>query len=355
MSPTRTGKPFWQVLLLGALFLAGIGLSTPALAGQNLAGEFPDGHDSLIVVDFNQLRNSPFFARAMAWVRSQPEVESQLRDMEREFSIDVETDIEVFALLSDTPPLNPDMLTDPMGALSQGLATAESDGSTIFIRGNIEGAELLARLNEGQAARHARTPDMDVHLIDDRTLALVSGPNTYRDEIRTKLQNSSGPGAVFTQAFATFGSAQGVYLMSAPELDAELRDELGASASFAAVGLQMASDVRLAVLLTMESEESAAQSAMDFESLRGEALANPLVSLFGLGPLVNNMAIRQEGPAIQLRTSMTNAEADRLLTRALRIMATAQDMQTPLGGDDDSSTREAPPEVPRDGVDADFN
>jgi len=142
-----------------------------------------------------------------------------------------------------------------------------------------------------------------------------------------------------------------------PEIDPDAQ-EMTSSASFAAAAVTLGSDVRLSVLMTMGSQADAEESAREFEALRDEAAANPLLGMFGLGPVITNLSIRQQDTDIIVRTSMTKAQATNLMRQALQIMATSNQLRTPLGEDEQQEEEEAEPPsapVPQDGVEADFN
>lgn len=354
MSPSKLRRATAQLVRLGFVLLICLGISSPALAAERLVEELPDGHNAMVAVDFTELRSSPFFAPAVQWITNHPAVGPQLQALESTLGIEVAKDLESLALVSDTPPLSADMLANPMAAVSSGAESSE--GMIVLIRGDLDSAELIGRLagdeDDGEENKYLRHGEMDLHFIDEKTIAVAIGQSSYRDAAKSRLQDRSGPGSVFSAAFSTLGSGQGLYLMTKPELDAEAR-EMTTPASFAAAAISLSSDVRLSVFMTMDTAEDAEKSAKDFEKLRKEAAANPLLGMFGLGPVVKNLSIRQQEKEVVVRTSMTNAEAGNLMRQALRIMSTSQQLGTPLG--EEPKPDEPEPAVPRDGVDADFN
>ena len=345
--PGRVGSGLLVVLLV---FLLGL-LASPAWAVGDLVEELPGGHNTLVAIDFDQLRQSPFFAPSMEMIYQNSQVGSQVRAIEERLGISARDDVQKMVVVTDGPPLSAAMLTNPMGAFESGEIAPT--GSTVFIRGRLEADQILSRMSGEEApSAHLRLPDFDLHRVDERTLAVISGPDTYRTRANQGFSNRTGLDARFRQGLTRLGNSQGLYIMTAPNLQADAQ-ALGPAATFAAVGVEMASEVRFVVLLTMKEEEAAKKSKEDLTNLRQQAAGNPMLGIFGLRPLVQNLAISRDKDVITLQTSMTNSEARVLLQRIVGYLNSTREMSRPLG--DPTSPAPATPQISTDGVDADFN
>ena len=337
-------------LVFLVLFLGFI--SSPVWAIDDLVGELPSGHNTLIAADLDELKKSPFFGPAMEMVYQNSLLGTQLRALENRLEIKARDDIYQLVVVTDGPPLSAAMLTNPMGAIESG--EIEPTGMTVFVRGRFQSDQILTRLSgESEAPSHVNLPDFDLHRVDTTTLAVISGPNDYRTRANQEFSNRSGLNAQFRQGLSGLGGSQGLYVMTAPDLRADAQ-ALGPAASFAAVGVEMASNVAFKILLTMDEEDAAIQSEEDITNLHQQAAGNPMLGIFGLRPLVQNLTVDRDGKVITLQTSMTNSEARILLQRILGYLNSTREMNRPLG-DPEPAPAPTAPQISPDGVDADFN
>lgn len=344
-------------LLLIALFL--LFSSFPiqnAHAQSSLIAAAPGGHSAIIAADFDLLRASPFYSPAMNWVMEHPVVGFQLRDLEEQIGIDLRKDISSFVMLTDLPPLSPAMLTDPLSLMGSGADDLASENGTMLIRGKFKASEVAKTLGDGESGPQI-DGNRELVVVDPSTLAIVRGDGAYRSQMRDRLPGTSGPGEEFMAAISKLGDPQALYMMAIPKLEDK------GSAKFAAFGARFGAEIQLSVLMTMADAESAQASAEELEALRATAGGNPLLSVFGVGPLVERLSIRHNERDVQVQTSATNAEVQIMLLNFMRVAATAQDLQQPLGGENigQGTNGETPavpgtrPQIPRDGVEADFN
>lgn len=355
--------------------LIAFGIASPAIAGPDLIDELPDGHDTLIAIDFTELRGSPLFDQTFEALSSQPDVATLLGQLHDDLGLDPRNDLDALVMTSDSPPLSADLLQQPAGAL-QNAAARDGAGGLVIIRGDIEMDALMERLRgesgDESDGEYVRSDGMELRSLDDRTVAIAFGDAEFLDTARGKLSaDRSGPGAVFERAIERLGRSQGIYLMISPTVaDPEaVEDEMGAIASFAAVSVNLGADqVRIGALMQLDDDETAAALLEEVDGLRREAAGNPLASLLGFRPILENLSLQQEGDEIVIRSSMSNQQAIRLAGQAARLASRGQQLQNPLEGrgietDDSDSDDEADdgddaeeiPDPSPDGVEADFN
>ncbi len=336
--------------LAALLALAFLALPATAFAGERLLGSLPGGHNGVIAVDFDKLKSSPFFERGLGFVEAHPQAGPYLRTLSNDFGIDVREDLSALAIATNTPPLSAAMLANPAGAIARGAET--TSGTTILVRGSFDAPALLAQLGgddlDGDSFVRG---DAQFQALGSDTIAIAQGNESYRQ--RATSQIGSGPGSAFTAGLSKIGNGQGLYFLTAPDIDEETR-AMGADAEFAGVGLHLGDSVRLTILLTLSEEERAEAMATEVQQIREQAASNPMVTMFGARPLLDNLSIRQNSADLLIATSLTNAQAENLLSQVLRLTQTNMQLQQPLGGD---RLPEPGPsqEVPRDGADADFN
>lgn len=340
MKTLRVPKQFALTILITLCIVA---LSAPAWAVEGLLDKLPNDHNTFVGADFDRLRGSPFFTPTIALVRGNPTLGASLRTMEEQLGLKVETDIQQVALVTNGPPISLSMLNDPMGAAT----AAGPRGATIIVRGRFESDQILRRLSgEEQAPAHLRLDGLEVHRLSENTLALITGPDSYRQGINRTILRPQGLSATFRAAISKVGT-QGIYVVTAPDLEADVQ-AMGADARLAIIGVQAGSNVRLRMLLTMSDSETAVNSKKNFQGLREQAASNPMLGIFGVRPLVANMEISNDDNDVILNTSMTNNEARILIQRVVGYLQTTQDLQRPLGPTPGGDTSGG-------GVDADFN
>lgn len=335
-----------------------LGFMGEAQAKDRILAAAPAGHNAVIAVEVDELRSSPFFETATSWMMAHPVLGANLKELEDRLDVELRKDITAFALLTNLPPLSPEMLADPFSILQGGGAELETDSGTVLVRGKFKAEEVIEKLSDG-AKELVLDGERVVYAVDGSTLAIVRGDSTYQGQMRERLPTAAGPGEEYMKAASKFGPRQGIYLMVAPNLE-EADQE---SARFAAIGARLGADIQLSLLLTMFDDERAQASAKEFEELRQSAGDNPLISLFGVTPALNNLSIRQNARDIQMQTSMSNDQVVAMLTNFARVAATAQDLELPLGGEQfgvglsegTPAAPVAPSAVPKDGVEADFN
>lgn len=359
--------PRRNLLALATVVVLAVTLTfaSTAVAADDLLGELPGSDDTLVVVDFEKLQDSPVFDRVFGMLAEQPEARRALSRLDDDLGVDPRTDLEALVMTSDSPPLSTNLLqqSDPTQAVES--AAAGHDGkSLMLVRGDFDAAELLesaAEQLDGDAEsdedqRYVTTAQFEVHQLDDRTVAIATGSTDELAQTRQQLQGErQGISSGFQSAMQRLGDSSGMYMMIEPTIEdpGQFREETGASASFAAVSVDLSDAVRIGTLMTLENEQQVQQTAEELDEMRDEAGSNPMAGLLGFGPLLENLSIEQDGQDLLVRTSMTNPEANRLIDQVGSILQTEQQLEQPLEGDgfDDGDDDDSDD----DGADADFN
>lgn len=323
-------------------------LSVTTWAFDGLLDELPGEHNTVVLADIGQLKTSPFFLPTMLMVRQNPLLGSSLRDLEEQLEIDLQNDLQKVAIVTDGPPIRLEMLTDPMDAIQ--TAASSRRATTIVVQGFFDADQILDRISgEEGISRRLHTDGIEIHRVSANTLAVVSGPDEYRQDMNQRFRSSRGLNPTFRSAFQKLGQ-QGLYLITMPRLD-ESVEAIGETADLAGLGIHLGGEIRLRMLLTMGDDEGATASLEEFRALREQLAANPILAIFGLQPLVTNLSMNASGPDLYLNTSMTNNEGRILIQRVIGYLQTANDLQVPLQpgrGSEDADLR-------KDGVNADFN
>ena len=330
-----------RLLSLRVLFFTALAatlvFSSSALAGQSLMSELPTGHNTVIVVDLTELRDSPLYKQGVQMVKSHPGAAAGLQQVEQEWGVNLEEDISALVIASDSPPINAQMLSDP-AAMLENPGSQQTEGALVLIRGNFDAPALLAKIadvdDDADPPSYFREDGVEVRALDGRTLAVAGGQDSYLDRMRQSLQGDrSGPGSVFDGGIRSLGASQGIYMMVQPSIadpDA-MRDEVGATLSFGGIAIDLTdSEIRFGGLARLGSEEEATSTVEQVDEVRKELAGNPLLSVFGVRPLVDNLSVRQDDGDVIVRTSMTNRQASRLISRIQSMAQTQQGLQNPL-------------------------
>lgn len=336
-----------------------------AMAADELMSELPQTQDTLVVVDFDRLNDSPVYDRVFQLLADQPMARGMLKQLENELGIDPREDLEALVMTSDSPPLSMGMLQqqDPTQAVQ---TAARHDSQSLFVvRGSFDVDEVLATAAsqfDGERTDDngpVRTDQFYIRGIDDQTIAVAAGTAGQLDKMSRELAGDQrGIGTKFESALQRLGNSRGLYVMIEPTIEnpQQLRDATGANASFAGFSIDLADSVQISMIMTLEDDDQARQSVEEIDQLRSNAGNNPMTELLGFGPLVANLSVQQDGPDVLVHTSMTNPEATRLLDRVVSILQTEQELQQPLEGDGfDPADEDEDEESSGDGVDADFN
>lgn len=347
-------------------------IPTTAAAATDLAEELPQVHDTVIVADFDQMRDSPLYDRTFDLLESNHQAAGLIEELNDEFGISPRSDLEALAITSEAPPLNAAILTNPNTALDE-ATNQQSENAFILIRGNFEATDILERLVE--ESRLQRGPDdestsvtgngIEVHITGESTLGIALGSSDYLSQQRQQLQgDTAGLNDAFRHGIQRLGDSQGLYLMVEPTIEnpEQMQQNVGASASFVGLALDLKSQFNLAMVMDVDDDELATETVGDIDEMRRQGAANPMATLFGFGPMLENLSIEQRESEILMRTSMTNPEALRIIDQVRGIMEAEQQLGDPLEGDgfdtDQSDTDGSDSDTSdsdSNGVDADFN
>lgn len=348
-------RNIWAVLVFGFFFVVGLPLAT---ADTSLLEELPAGGDTVVLIDFGELRQSPLYEEFFTLVEQERQIKNILSYLEDELDLDARNDIAALAMITDTPPLSASMLRQPMDTLS-GNTAVDSDGTLIVIRGSFEPTALLSSLaedseNEVDEGRLAFAGG-EFRALDGQTMAIIAGNDDYVAQKQSELAGEpTGPGDEFTRGIARLGADQGIYAMVRPTIEDDV--ELQAEPSFTAFSVDLGDQVNLALLLDLPSAAEAEEMATEVDALRQQFAQNQLVTMFGARPLIENLSLQQSEAEFSLRTSMTNEQTQRLVRQVFALTQSSQGLSEPIDGsrfndDEDSNSSESQ----KDGVEADFN
>ncbi len=324
-----------HTLLMGTFFaFVLIGLS-PA-AAQMTVDDVPQGFDTVIGVNFDEIRESPLYDRAITMARSQPGIDHMLAELESSMDIDISTDLTSLLVASEFPPLNQRMLSSPAAAMQ---GAAQGSGNTFaVVTGAFDSHSILQKLSEDHDGE--RPLDLDgrnttLVAMDSDKLAIFMGDGSFRDGAMDLLSTTGALDDKYQQGLQSLGDRSGIFLLTSPNIDDE---ELAEEADASFVGLAMSGgprNVHISTLVTLSDEESASAMLEEVDEARTQAAQNPLISLFGVRPLLDNLSLQQDGHHVFMETTMPNRNALRLAQRLGNILENQAELQQPLGNDGD--------------------
>lgn len=349
-------------------------------AASDLAEKLPESNDTVVVIDVAEIRDSPLYDRGFEIFSQQVDTAGFLTRLERDFELDLQSDVDTLVVSSDAPPIDTEMLeADDPGDAVDSAASHQPSESLLLARGDFEVAEVLRTaaeqletdIHSGSdddqigAGASVRTDGFELHALSDETLAITAGSPDRLEEMRPSLHETpQGLSQSFERGIDHLGTGQGLYMLTEPTVQG---DTLDADASFAGLSVDLADGLRLGSVVRLGDEETAGGFADQLDEARNQADSNPMTGLLGIDPLLENLSIQQSGTELTIRTSMTDREANYLLDQLGSILEAEQQLQQPLEGDgfetddgesstdgdeDDDSSDD---DTDDDGVDAPFN
>ncbi|MFU8803366.1 MAG: hypothetical protein ACNA8W_06120 [Bradymonadaceae bacterium] len=322
---------------------------------ERLASVMPDDNKVVIGVDMNSLRASPFYKDGYEWFKNHPTLGSLLQLLEDEGSFDINKDLHALMLVTSDLPTS----VDGANAMPFGLAISGTFNQEELLKAAKERFADAVERKEGKITVH-RSEEVEFGFANATTLIVGSGEGAFLKKLWTSVADAKKTrNANFMSLKKDVGASQNVWVL----LDTrEAQQSEGPKSEMAGIGIRLNPGLELTVLTRMATEEDAQEAAMEAEKLKAGAGADPMVALFGLAPLVQNLKVAQKAKEMRMTTSMTEGQTRALVTR---VQAIAKRSGTLQGGAMPTIQRPTPttpedgekktPTGPGQGVPADFN
>lgn len=338
-----------------------ITLLIPALSfaesAQKLVHRLPGSNKLVIGVEVSAVKNSPLYKETMDWVRTQSNLTELLTLLESEGGFSIDKDLQSLAMVSPELPTSVDRaLKIPFTVALSGKFDREKITTAIKTK--------FPEMTERKEAKVSvlTTDKHDLGFVDDQTLVIVSGAKPYQTSSWQGLTaKKSNHNSKFGALVNDVASEHGMWvLMDSAATSAD--NAQGAKANFSAMAVRLADNLGLTLLSHFKDPKAAELALQETEKMKAEAQGNPMVTMMGLGPLLKNMAIKQDKSKVWITSSMTVAEARSLLTRVRNIAERSQSLKANPAASKTTpkelpptKTNEASRPAPKTGAAADFN
>lgn len=333
----------FTLLLLVSVFL----YAAPALAGSgDLIKYAPKSTKLVMGANLDALKPSPLYRDMLTMIKGRPAFADFLAFLETEAGINIDRDV--------------DGVTVAMPEVSMTPAQANAqDTMTLVVRGKFDRKRILEAINkkfpghavtgEGPTARHT-LGTVTLAFANDKDLVMSVGDLEFQTKTWTALANSK-ESASSNKDITTMASKlnlnRGMWLIG---VTGQLPQN-GPKMNIAGMTVDLVSGLKVDLIGTMNSKEDVKKSLEDFELLKKEA-TNPMVTMMGAAPLIQNLKTGSKGQDVTMTTSMNPAQFQNMMGM---LTATLSAGSKPLAAPVQAQPEAKTPQVPAKGADADFN
>ncbi len=338
-----------------------VSLFIPAFASaesaQKLVQRLPGSNQLIVGVEVGAVKTSPLYKETMEWVRSKSNLTELLTLLESDGGFNLDKDLHSVAMVSPEVPTSVDRaLQIPFTIALSGKFDRDKITAAIKTK--------FPEMSERKEAKVAvlTTDKHDLGFIDDETLVIVSGTKPYQASSWKGLTGKkSKHNSKFAAIVTDVANEHGMWVLMDSSATSAV-DAQGAKAVFSAMAVRLADNMGITLLSHFNDAKAAELALQATEKMKIEAQSNPMVSMMGLGPLLKNMAIKQDKSKVWITSSMTVAESRALLTRVRSIAERSQGLK-PSQAVIKPATKEVAPAktnsstgpAPKTGSKADFN
>jgi len=283
--------------------LATLALAVPAAHagdGSNLLQYLPANTQMVMTVNVANLRSAPVYQQVATMVTGTSEYQEMMSEISTRTSFN---------------PVN-DVNTVVMG--STVVSEAAGDSFVFIVEANVNFDEIYTALESDGTLTRQNRGDVVFYGDNDYTLAFLAPgvialgtPSLLNQSIAVAAGEAAGaspPSMTAALSGVDRSRSMWVAVNAPPEQAAEIRTM--------SVSVGISNTVALTGSAVFTSEELAQGAALAFEQMKAEAAANPMVTQFGLGSVVNSMTLNVSGSTATLNANI-DATTWSLLTTTL--------------------------------------
>lgn len=349
----RFSLAIWLVLIV-------LGLGSPAFAQDpaSLMQYVPETSRFVMGANFSQLRKSPFYGDALAWLKGNTSLGTTLTALSPKGGSDPMQDLDAALLGFPSMEMNATRAAEaPFVAIVSGKF--KGDVLRASAKANVQG---LSERKSGNWTVYS-FDRYDFAIPADGLFVVVGGPESFRKKSWPSISGKKGgvkSNPVMAKLLGEVDMGRSMWIL-ADTREMQPKAAPGQPGSIQSQGAAVMVDVvgGLAMTMTshMESAEAASAAERQFRELQREASQNPMLGLFGLTPLVRNLSVRVDSKSrIVMTTSMTESETRVLIQKLQQLIKQAQSQPgKPAGALPPSAAPSGTPARKNSGAAADFN
>lgn len=277
----------------------------------------------VVGLEVGAVQSSPLYKETMAWVRTQSVVSDILSLLETESDFNIEKDLHSLVMVSPEIPTG----VDDLSTLPFTIAlSGKFDQDAITKAAKTKFPDFVERKEAKLTILGADKRELG--FIDGNTLVVASGSKSYLSNTWKKLASQKTThNAKFKPILSDVVAEHGGWILIDSKSMATGATK-GPKANLSALAFRMSDKLFLTMLSHLQDESAATQAVQETEKLKAEAQSNPMITMMGLGPLLKNMAVKQDKSKLWITSSMTELETRTLLTRMRAIAERSQALQT---------------------------
>lgn len=309
-------------LLLAAVFLL-VGLAPSVVFAQSpekLTRYLPSQTEMVVGIDVAKLSKSKYYKQALTWARkSASDADKKVFEtLEKEANLDLSKDLHSIAIAIPNTQV--------------GSGTNQRH-FTAAISGKFDKKKLLATIKKNNPNfKKTKQGKTTVYTTGDSyftfpkksVLWVTAGPDKYRKQAFKALANSKHSvkaNKLFKGLMGAVNTSRSFWLLGDTSKMKTQAAGAGPQPNSLAVTMDINNGLNLDLLADMPTKEDAKSAVAQMKSLKQQSAQNPMVSVVGAGPLVSNLATKQDGTKLLASTTMTAAEFDTLIQRVKQLAA----------------------------------
>ncbi|MGM0557768.1 MAG: hypothetical protein ACQEVA_15395 [Myxococcota bacterium] len=348
----RHAATFIVVALTTLLF--GVGTASAQDAG-GLAKYLSSQNDVVMGLNLTELRSNKYYDRLVEWARGQSGGGELLKAFEAESGLDIEKDIDAVAIaFPSTGSMQKQQQKREFAMAISGKF--ESDKLVSAIKK--QGTDLQTK--EVAGLKFYKSSDVWLAVPKDGLALMTAGDDGYVKKNISTFGNQKGSIRKNKRVKEMLGEVDvGGDIWIAGDMTSVPASSDGPRPNSLGMEIDFAKGLALEMVAQMDSKEDATTSVEQMEAMQSQGANNPIVTMLGAKPLVDNLAIKSSGPQVRFSTEMTSKEFDTMISAIMQMAksrgmggmpsggATPKSGATPKKGGSGSSNSS--------GADADFN
>ncbi len=301
-----------SLILLSSAMMMTLSSTAYAQSARELTQHLPHSTGLVIGVNAREARNTTLYQQGLAMLRQAPEAANLMTTLQDQLAIDLERDVDAVAL----------------GLQLSAATKAKVRGDEPFVAvlsGRFDRAALDARhpaasrraVNKLSVIPHDAA---DAALLNDTTLVLVGGKQSFRDSAWASLSGkgkSLPKNAAIQGLFKQVDTTKAVWGVANLKNIPAIKDKPKVNAL--TFDLDASAGLGLRSRMTLKDEADASAALAQMEQRRQDA--GLMAAMVGAGPLVRNLSIAQDKAQLRMASAMTEPELRTLLQRLASMRA----------------------------------
>lgn len=308
-------------LLVPSLALAGD--DDKSASSRALLSYLPADSQFAAQVDVEKLRKSKYFKRAYNMLEEQAKDDEKLAELISEDGFDIESDLSSVAIGLPVSRVSPNT------GVNKGVFVMDGSFDEEKIRKLVKEEYDDLETREIGDMTAFRLDETEFGLPASNRLVITMGPESYRKKVWNLARKG---GKSFEKTASDKNLLDGLEtdrtLWMVNLITGSMRGP-SSSAKSAAISVNLDSGLDLQVVSRVDDEAAAKEMVQRIGAMKKSAGENPMLSMFGAGPLVENLKVENNKTSVVATTSMTESELDYLVQKVQQIAASQSTLSIP--------------------------